>query len=104
MGSCQCTNIYYICIIICLLPQGPALVPPPTMGALPPHTGSSYRVQRGLAIPPPGNTPVCSSEEEQEDKSTVEDQGEEDRHVKVNQCKKCLTLTPTKSHQTSDWD
>ncbi|KAG7217977.1 hypothetical protein INR49_020725 [Caranx melampygus] len=43
-----------------------------------PSPGSSYRVQRGSgplpSAPPPGNTPVCSSEEEQEDTSTVEDQ------------------------------
>ena len=55
MRSCRCTNIYYICIMICLLPQGPAVVPPPTMGALPPHTESSYRVW------PPRHleTPLC---------------------------------------------
>ncbi|XP_056228646.1 putative bifunctional UDP-N-acetylglucosamine transferase and deubiquitinase ALG13 isoform X1 [Seriola aureovittata] len=59
-------------------PKGPAVAPPPNMGAPPP--GSSYRVQRGSGplppAPPPGNTPVCSSEEDQEDTSTVEDQGE----------------------------
>ncbi|XP_040002500.1 putative bifunctional UDP-N-acetylglucosamine transferase and deubiquitinase ALG13 isoform X1 [Xiphias gladius] len=59
---------------------GPAVAPPPTMGAPPPPPGSSYRVQRGPGplspAPPPGNTPVCSSEEDQEDTSTVEDQEE----------------------------
>uniref|UniRef100_A0A3B4YFP5 ubiquitinyl hydrolase 1 n=1 Tax=Seriola lalandi dorsalis TaxID=1841481 RepID=A0A3B4YFP5_SERLL len=53
-------------------PKGPAVAPPPNMGAPPP--GSSYRVQRGSGplppAPPPGNTPVCSSEEDQEDTST----------------------------------
>uniref|UniRef100_A0A3P8WZ28 ubiquitinyl hydrolase 1 n=1 Tax=Cynoglossus semilaevis TaxID=244447 RepID=A0A3P8WZ28_CYNSE len=47
---------------------------------LPVRGCSSYRVQRNSgtlpSIPPPGNTPVCSSEEEQEDTSTAEDQGE----------------------------
>uniref|UniRef100_A0A3B4VH42 ubiquitinyl hydrolase 1 n=1 Tax=Seriola dumerili TaxID=41447 RepID=A0A3B4VH42_SERDU len=53
-------------------PKGPAVAPPPNMGAPPP--GTSYRVQRGSGplppAPPPGNTPVCSSEEDQEDTST----------------------------------
>ncbi|XP_047431762.1 putative bifunctional UDP-N-acetylglucosamine transferase and deubiquitinase ALG13 isoform X2 [Mugil cephalus] len=57
---------------------GPAVAPPPNMGAPPPPPGSSYRVQRGSGplstAPPTGNTPVCSSEEDQEDTSTVEDQ------------------------------
>uniref|UniRef100_A0A665T1L3 ubiquitinyl hydrolase 1 n=1 Tax=Echeneis naucrates TaxID=173247 RepID=A0A665T1L3_ECHNA len=51
-------------------------------GAPPPPPGPSYRVQRGTGpLPPapsPGNTPVCSSEEDQEDTSTVEDQGEQE--------------------------
>ncbi|KAM9363222.1 LOW QUALITY PROTEIN: putative bifunctional UDP-N-acetylglucosamine transferase and deubiquitinase ALG13 [Symphorus nematophorus] len=59
---------------------GQPVPPPPTMGAPPPPTGPSYRVQRGSGslppAPPPGNTPVCSSEEDQEDTSTVEDQAE----------------------------
>lgn len=63
-----------------LLPQSPAVAPPPTMRAPPGTSSSSYRVQRGpgplSSAPPPGNTPACSSEEEQEDASTVEDQGE----------------------------
>ncbi|XP_044200091.1 putative bifunctional UDP-N-acetylglucosamine transferase and deubiquitinase ALG13 isoform X1 [Thunnus albacares] len=58
----------------------PGVAPPPNMGAPPPPAGSSYRVQRGPGplppAPPPGNTPVCSSEEDQEDTSTVEDQAE----------------------------
>ncbi|XP_012714078.2 putative bifunctional UDP-N-acetylglucosamine transferase and deubiquitinase ALG13 [Fundulus heteroclitus] len=57
-----------------------AVAPPSTMGDPPPPTGSSYRVQRtsGVLPPvsPPGNTPVCSSSEDQEDASTVEDQTE----------------------------
>ncbi|XP_037830580.1 putative bifunctional UDP-N-acetylglucosamine transferase and deubiquitinase ALG13 [Kryptolebias marmoratus] len=59
--------------------SGTAVAPPPTIGALP-TPGSSYRVQRASGplppAPPPGNTPVCSSEEDQGDTSTVEDQGE----------------------------
>ncbi|CAK6984254.1 putative bifunctional UDP-N-acetylglucosamine transferase and deubiquitinase ALG13 [Scomber scombrus] len=59
---------------------GPGVAPPPTMGAPPPPAGSSYRVQRGSGplppAPPPGNTPVCSSEDDQEDTSTVEDQAD----------------------------
>ncbi|XP_019134381.2 putative bifunctional UDP-N-acetylglucosamine transferase and deubiquitinase ALG13 isoform X2 [Larimichthys crocea] len=59
---------------------GQAMAPPQTVGAPPPPTGSTYRVQRGSGslppAPPPGNTPVCSSEEDQEDTSTVEDQAE----------------------------
>ncbi|XP_068561442.1 UDP-N-acetylglucosamine transferase subunit ALG13-like isoform X1 [Cebidichthys violaceus] len=59
---------------------GPTVAPPPSMGAPPPPTGSSYRVQRGSGplppAPPPGSTPVCSSEEDQEDTSTLEDQVE----------------------------
>ncbi|XP_041642200.1 putative bifunctional UDP-N-acetylglucosamine transferase and deubiquitinase ALG13 isoform X2 [Cheilinus undulatus] len=59
---------------------GPAVAPPPSIGAPPPPSGSSYRVQRGSGplppAPPPGNTPVSSSEEEQEETSTVEDQAE----------------------------
>ncbi|KAM9857045.1 putative bifunctional UDP-N-acetylglucosamine transferase and deubiquitinase ALG13 [Aulostomus maculatus] len=57
---------------------GPSVAPPPAIG--PPQSSSSYRVQRGSGplppVPPPGNTPVCSSEEDQEDTSTVEDQAE----------------------------
>ncbi|XP_023148626.2 putative bifunctional UDP-N-acetylglucosamine transferase and deubiquitinase ALG13 isoform X2 [Amphiprion ocellaris] len=59
---------------------GPAVAPSPVMGATPPPPGSSHRIQRGSGplppAPPPGNTPVCSSEEDQEDTSTVEDQAE----------------------------
>ncbi|XP_006806663.1 putative bifunctional UDP-N-acetylglucosamine transferase and deubiquitinase ALG13 [Neolamprologus brichardi] len=59
---------------------GPTVAPPPSIGAPAPPSGSSYRVQRGSGplspAPPPRNTPVCSSEEEQEDISTVEDQAE----------------------------
>uniref|UniRef100_A0A4W6DM30 ubiquitinyl hydrolase 1 n=1 Tax=Lates calcarifer TaxID=8187 RepID=A0A4W6DM30_LATCA len=61
---------------------GPAVAPPTALGPPPPPPGSSFRVQRGSGplpqAPPPGNTPVCSSEEDQEDTSTVEDQGEEE--------------------------
>ncbi|KAM4750215.1 LOW QUALITY PROTEIN: putative bifunctional UDP-N-acetylglucosamine transferase and deubiquitinase ALG13 [Anableps anableps] len=57
---------------------GPAVTPP--IGALSPPTGSSYRVQRASGVlppaSPPGNTPVCSSSEDREDASTVEDQAE----------------------------
>ncbi|KAM9314747.1 LOW QUALITY PROTEIN: putative bifunctional UDP-N-acetylglucosamine transferase and deubiquitinase ALG13 [Pholidichthys leucotaenia] len=60
--------------------MGQSVAPPPTLGAPPPPSGSSYRVQRSPGplppAPPPGNTPVCSSEEDQEDASTVEDQPE----------------------------
>ncbi|XP_034043541.1 putative bifunctional UDP-N-acetylglucosamine transferase and deubiquitinase ALG13 [Thalassophryne amazonica] len=53
---------------------------PPLPGAPPPPSPSSYRVQRGSGplspVPPPGNTPLCSSEEEPEDVSTVEDPAE----------------------------
>lgn len=59
---------------------GPGVAPPTAIGAPPTPTGSSYRVQRGGAphptAPAPGNTPVCSSEEDQGDTSTVEDQAE----------------------------
>ncbi|XP_026215106.1 putative bifunctional UDP-N-acetylglucosamine transferase and deubiquitinase ALG13 isoform X2 [Anabas testudineus] len=59
---------------------GPAVAPTPTMGPPPPPSGPTYRVQRSSGplppAPPPGNTPVCSSEEDQEDASTVEDQTE----------------------------
>ncbi|XP_026025329.1 putative bifunctional UDP-N-acetylglucosamine transferase and deubiquitinase ALG13 isoform X4 [Astatotilapia calliptera] len=59
---------------------GPTVAPPPSIGPPAPPSGSSYRVQRGSGplspAPPPRNTPVCSSEEEQEDISTVEDQAE----------------------------
>jgi len=65
--------------VMWLLPQGPAGAPPSSMGAPPPPPGSSYRVQRGSGplppAPPPRSTPVCSSEDDQEDASTVEDQG-----------------------------
>ncbi|XP_040041417.2 putative bifunctional UDP-N-acetylglucosamine transferase and deubiquitinase ALG13 isoform X1 [Gasterosteus aculeatus] len=55
---------------------GPA-VPPPSIGAPPPPNGSAYRVQRGAGPAPPlGSPPICSSEEDQEDASTVEDQAE----------------------------
>ncbi|XP_058495765.1 putative bifunctional UDP-N-acetylglucosamine transferase and deubiquitinase ALG13 isoform X2 [Solea solea] len=54
---------------------GSAIPPPPNIGAPPP--GSSYRVQRSTGPLPstalPGNSPVCSSEEEQEETSTVEE-------------------------------
>uniref|UniRef100_A0A3P9MQY3 UDP-N-acetylglucosamine transferase subunit ALG13 n=1 Tax=Oryzias latipes TaxID=8090 RepID=A0A3P9MQY3_ORYLA len=53
---------------------GAAVVPP---SSLAPPSGS-YRLQRTAGIPPsapaPGNTPVCSSEDDQEDTSTMEDQ------------------------------
>ncbi|KAM6939558.1 LOW QUALITY PROTEIN: putative bifunctional UDP-N-acetylglucosamine transferase and deubiquitinase ALG13 [Xenentodon cancila] len=59
---------------------GTAGAPPPTIGAPPAPSGSSYRVQRSSGpLPParpPGNSPVCSSEEDQEDVSTVEDQAD----------------------------
>ncbi|CAN9510008.1 unnamed protein product [Ophioblennius macclurei] len=59
---------------------GPVVAPPSAMAAPPTPAGSSYRVQRGSgslpSAPPPGNTPVCSSEEDPEDTSTVEDQAE----------------------------
>uniref|UniRef100_A0A8C6KI13 ubiquitinyl hydrolase 1 n=1 Tax=Nothobranchius furzeri TaxID=105023 RepID=A0A8C6KI13_NOTFU len=55
-----------------------AVAPPATIGA--PPTSASYRVQRAPgplpSMPPPGTSPICSSEEDQEDTSTVEDQGE----------------------------
>ncbi|XP_041839920.1 putative bifunctional UDP-N-acetylglucosamine transferase and deubiquitinase ALG13 isoform X2 [Melanotaenia boesemani] len=60
--------------------MGAAVAPPPTIGAPSAPPGSTYRVQRASGplppAPPPGNTPVCSSEEEQEDASTVEDQAD----------------------------
>uniref|UniRef100_A0A3Q4I0V4 ubiquitinyl hydrolase 1 n=1 Tax=Neolamprologus brichardi TaxID=32507 RepID=A0A3Q4I0V4_NEOBR len=68
---------------------------PPLPVSMSPPSGSSYRVQRGSGplspAPPPRNTPVCSSEEEQEDISTVEDQGEDatSHWFSVG----CLTLT-----------
>ncbi|XP_047222699.1 putative bifunctional UDP-N-acetylglucosamine transferase and deubiquitinase ALG13 isoform X3 [Girardinichthys multiradiatus] len=59
---------------------GTAVAPPNAIGDPPPPLGSTYRVQRatGALHPasPPGNTPVCSSEEDQEDASTVEDHTE----------------------------
>nr|XP_020475966.1 putative bifunctional UDP-N-acetylglucosamine transferase and deubiquitinase ALG13 isoform X2 [Monopterus albus] len=59
---------------------GPSVAPPSSIAAPPPPSGPSYRVQRASGplppAPPPGNTPVCSSEEDQEDTSTVEDQAE----------------------------
>nr|XP_015827937.2 putative bifunctional UDP-N-acetylglucosamine transferase and deubiquitinase ALG13 isoform X1 [Nothobranchius furzeri] len=55
-----------------------AVAPPATIGA--PPTSASYRVQRAPgplpSMPPPGTSPICSSEEDQEDTSTVEDQAE----------------------------
>lgn len=58
------------------LPQGPVVASPPH-----PPSGPAYRVQRSSGpvppAPPSGNTPVCSSEEDQEDTSTVEDQRED---------------------------
>ncbi|XP_028272210.1 putative bifunctional UDP-N-acetylglucosamine transferase and deubiquitinase ALG13 [Parambassis ranga] len=58
----------------------PAVAPPPTLGTPPPTPGSSFRVQRSSGphtpAPPPGNPSVCSSEEDQEESSTVEDQVE----------------------------
>ncbi|KAM4604426.1 putative bifunctional UDP-N-acetylglucosamine transferase and deubiquitinase ALG13 [Polymixia lowei] len=57
-----------------------AVPPPPMMGAPPPPSSTSYWVQRGpgpLPPPPaPGKPHVTSSEEDQEDTSTVEDQAE----------------------------
>ncbi|XP_030002087.1 putative bifunctional UDP-N-acetylglucosamine transferase and deubiquitinase ALG13 [Sphaeramia orbicularis] len=59
---------------------GSTIPPPSAMGAPHPPAGSTYRVQRSTGplphAPAPGNTPVCSSEEEQGETSTVEDQGE----------------------------
>ncbi|XP_061573163.1 putative bifunctional UDP-N-acetylglucosamine transferase and deubiquitinase ALG13 [Cololabis saira] len=59
---------------------GTAGAPPPTIGTPSGPSGSSYRVQRASGpLPPtrpPGNSPVCSSEEDQEDVSTVEDQAD----------------------------
>ncbi|TWW59197.1 hypothetical protein D4764_06G0007270 [Takifugu flavidus] len=56
----------------------PAVPPSPTMRAPPGTSSSTYQVQRGPGpLPsslPPGNTPVCSSEEELEN-CTVEDHG-----------------------------
>ncbi|XP_074487052.1 putative bifunctional UDP-N-acetylglucosamine transferase and deubiquitinase ALG13 isoform X1 [Sebastes fasciatus] len=76
---------------------GPAGAPPPSMGAPPPPPGSSYRVQRGSgslpSAPPPGNTPVCSSEDDQEDTSTVEDQAEYTEEY--------VYITQDQSYQTS---
>ncbi|XP_051238628.1 putative bifunctional UDP-N-acetylglucosamine transferase and deubiquitinase ALG13 isoform X1 [Dicentrarchus labrax] len=76
---------------------GQAVAPPPTMGAPPPQSSSSYRVQRGSGplppTPPPGNTPVCSSEEDQEDRSTVEDQAEYTEEY--------IYITQDQSYQTS---
>uniref|UniRef100_A0A672ZXU3 ubiquitinyl hydrolase 1 n=1 Tax=Sphaeramia orbicularis TaxID=375764 RepID=A0A672ZXU3_9TELE len=60
--------------------EGSTIPPPSAMGAPHPPAGSTYRVQRSTGplphAPAPGNTPVCSSEEEQGETSTVEDQGE----------------------------
>ncbi|XP_070838719.1 putative bifunctional UDP-N-acetylglucosamine transferase and deubiquitinase ALG13 [Chaetodon trifascialis] len=76
---------------------GQTVAPPPTMGAPPPPPGPSYRVQRGSGplppAPPPGNTPVCSSEEDQEDTSTVEDQAEYTEEY--------IYITQDQSYQTS---
>ncbi|XP_029009578.1 putative bifunctional UDP-N-acetylglucosamine transferase and deubiquitinase ALG13 isoform X2 [Betta splendens] len=65
------------------LDDGSDAIFPPLPGsavASPPHSGPTYRVQRSSGpVPPaapPGNTPVCSSEEDQEESSTVEDQTE----------------------------
>ncbi|KAM8878178.1 putative bifunctional UDP-N-acetylglucosamine transferase and deubiquitinase ALG13 isoform 3-T3 [Spinachia spinachia] len=64
---------------------GPA-VHPPSIGAPPPPNGSSYRVQRGTGPAPPlGNTPICSSEEDQEDASTVEDQEYTEDYIYITQ-------------------
>nr|XP_057926269.1 putative bifunctional UDP-N-acetylglucosamine transferase and deubiquitinase ALG13 isoform X2 [Doryrhamphus excisus] len=56
----------------------PSVGQSPAMGAPPPPVGSSFRVQRGSGTlplaPPAGHAIACSSEEEQEDASTVEDQ------------------------------
>ncbi|XP_063738112.1 LOW QUALITY PROTEIN: putative bifunctional UDP-N-acetylglucosamine transferase and deubiquitinase ALG13 [Eleginops maclovinus] len=67
--------------------QGPPVALPPSLGA-PPPPGSSYRVQRvsGPPAAPPGNTPVCSSEEDTEDTSTVEDQvGYTEEYIYISQ-------------------
>ncbi|XP_062244220.1 putative bifunctional UDP-N-acetylglucosamine transferase and deubiquitinase ALG13 isoform X2 [Platichthys flesus] len=57
-----------------------AVFPPLPGTAPPPPPGSTYRVQRASGHHPPShrpaNTPVCSSEDEQEDTSTAEDQAE----------------------------
>ncbi|XP_078022695.1 putative bifunctional UDP-N-acetylglucosamine transferase and deubiquitinase ALG13 isoform X2 [Epinephelus lanceolatus] len=77
---------------------GPAVAPPPSITVPPPPAGPSYRVQRGSgplpSAPPPGNTPVCSSEEDQEDASTLEDQAEYTEEY--------IYMTQDQSYQTSD--
>ncbi|XP_056136570.1 putative bifunctional UDP-N-acetylglucosamine transferase and deubiquitinase ALG13 [Lampris incognitus] len=65
---------------------GQAVAPPPPLMGTPPHPStSSYWVQQGpitLPLPPPplppapGKPPVTSSEEDQEDSSTMEDHAE----------------------------
>ncbi|XP_034721571.1 insulin receptor substrate 2-like, partial [Etheostoma cragini] len=73
---------------------GPAGAPPPSMGAPPPPSGSAYRVPRGSApSAPPGNGTICSSEEDQEDASTVEDQAEYTEEY--------IYITQDQSYQTS---
>ncbi|KAM3624481.1 uncharacterized protein V6R79_024007 [Siganus canaliculatus] len=69
---------------------GQTVPPAPTMAPPPPPPNSTYRVQRGSGpIPPgrpPGNTPICSSEEDQEETSTVEDQAEyTDEYIYMSQ-------------------
>ncbi|KAL6111255.1 alg13 [Pungitius sinensis] len=64
---------------------GPA-VPPHPIGAPPPPNGSSYRVQRGAGPAPPlGSSTICSSEEDQEDASTVEDQEYTEDYIYITQ-------------------
>lgn len=67
--------------------QGAAVIPPSAIAPPPAPTGS-YRLQRAPGLlppaPAPGNTPVCSSEDDQEDSSTMEDQGEALTHIDPN--------------------
>ncbi|XP_029706440.1 putative bifunctional UDP-N-acetylglucosamine transferase and deubiquitinase ALG13 isoform X5 [Takifugu rubripes] len=66
----------------------PAVPPSPTMRAPPGTSSSTYQVQRGPGpLPsslPPGNTPVCSSEEELEN-CTVEDHAEFTDYIYASQ-------------------
>ncbi|XP_024123033.1 putative bifunctional UDP-N-acetylglucosamine transferase and deubiquitinase ALG13 isoform X3 [Oryzias melastigma] len=63
-----------------LPPLAGAAVIPPSAIAPPPAPTGSYRLQRAPGLlppaPAPGNTPVCSSEDDQEDSSTMEDQAD----------------------------
>ncbi|XP_008314559.1 putative bifunctional UDP-N-acetylglucosamine transferase and deubiquitinase ALG13 isoform X2 [Cynoglossus semilaevis] len=85
---------------------GSAVPPPPTLVTPPPPPGSSYRVQRNSgtlpSIPPPGNTPVCSSEEEQEDTSTAEDQAEFTEDFIYSAQDQSVYTTPAESCKNQD--